>query len=90
MSIGLILFSLADSMILPHFNMIGVAMISCALLCDALIGNIQEKTMKQNKAVNAEIVLYSYSIGFLYLLVILIITGDIFKGTEFCSKVITC
>ena len=87
MCIGLILFTLADSMISPRFDLIGVAMISCALLCDALIGNIQEKTMKQHKASNTEVVLYSYSIGFVYLFAILAFTGDIVKGASFCSKV---
>ncbi|XP_014221485.1 adenosine 3'-phospho 5'-phosphosulfate transporter 2 [Trichogramma pretiosum] len=86
MCFGLILFTLADSMISPRFDIIGVVMISCALLCDALIGNIQEKTMKKFKAANAEIVLYSYSIGFVYLFIILLLTGDFFKGTAFCVK----
>ncbi|KAJ8664561.1 hypothetical protein QAD02_006223 [Eretmocerus hayati] len=85
MCLGLILFTLADSMISPRFNFVGVAMISGALLCDALIGNIQEKTMKQHKATNTEVVLYSYSIGFFYLFVILALTGDIVKGASFCS-----
>ncbi|OXU29825.1 hypothetical protein TSAR_010940 [Trichomalopsis sarcophagae] len=86
MCLGLILFTLADSMISPRFDLIGVAMISCALLCDALIGNIQEKTMKQHKATNTEVVLYSYSIGFVYLFAILAFTGDMSRGASFCSK----
>ncbi|XP_058795305.1 adenosine 3'-phospho 5'-phosphosulfate transporter 2 [Phymastichus coffea] len=86
MCLGLILFTLADSMISPRFDLVGVAMISCALLCDALIGNIQEKAMKQHKASNIEVVLYSYSIGFLYLFIILTFTGDIVKGASFCSN----
>ena len=52
-------------------------MITWALLCYVLVRNIKEKTMKQNRALNAEIFLYSYSIGFLYLLFC----------TEFCTKV---
>lgn len=87
MCLGLILFTLADSMISPRFDMVGVAMISCALLCDAVIGNIQEKAMKQHKATNTEVVLYSYSIGFLYLFIILTFTGDIVKGISFCGNV---
>lgn len=87
MCLGLILFTLADSMISPRFDTIGVLMISCALLCDALIGNIQEKAMKLHKASNTEVVLYSYSIGFIYLFCILFTTGDISKGAAFCIKV---
>ncbi|XP_015608108.1 adenosine 3'-phospho 5'-phosphosulfate transporter 2 isoform X4 [Cephus cinctus] len=86
MCIGLILFTLADSMISPRFDFIGVVMISCALLCDAIIGNVQEKAMRQYKGTNTEVVLYSYSIGFLYLLLILLLTGDFVKGVSFCAK----
>ncbi|XP_014207502.1 adenosine 3'-phospho 5'-phosphosulfate transporter 2 [Copidosoma floridanum] len=86
MCLGLILFTLADSMISPRFNAVGVTMISCALLCDALIGNVQEKAMRQHKASNTEVVFYSYSIGFVYLFLILMYTGDIFKGASFCSQ----
>ncbi|XP_034939182.1 adenosine 3'-phospho 5'-phosphosulfate transporter 2 [Chelonus insularis] len=83
--IGLVLFTLADSMISPRFSIIGVIMISSALICDAIIGNLQEKAMKQYKATNTEVVLYSYSIGFLYLFIILLVTGELQKGVAFCS-----
>ncbi|KAH0540647.1 adenosine 3'-phospho 5'-phosphosulfate transporter 2 [Cotesia glomerata] len=82
---GLVLFTLADSMISPRFSIIGVMMISSALLCDAIIGNVQEKAMRQYKATNTEIVLYSYSIGFLYLFIILFTTGQLTKGVTFCA-----
>jgi adenosine 3'-phospho 5'-phosphosulfate transporter B3 len=62
-------------------------MISSALLCDAAIGNVQEKSMKAYKATNTEVVLYSYSIGFVYLFLIMLVTGDLGKGIEFCSTV---
>uniref|UniRef100_A0A1B6CZP9 Adenosine 3'-phospho 5'-phosphosulfate transporter 2 n=1 Tax=Clastoptera arizonana TaxID=38151 RepID=A0A1B6CZP9_9HEMI len=86
LSIGLTLFTLADSMVSPNFNMIGVLMISCALLCDAVIGNVQEKFMKSYGASNTEVVLYSYGIGFAYLLLVMLSTGGLFKGIEFCSQ----
>lgn len=63
-------------------------MISSALICDAIIGNVQEKSMKQYNASNTEVVLYSYSIGFLYILITMVLTGDFFRGIEFCAKVI--
>lgn len=65
----------------------GVLMISIALLCDAAIGNIQEKSMKAYKATNTEVVLYSYSIGFAYLFLIMLVTGDLSRGIAFCSMV---
>lgn len=86
MCVGLALFTLADSMISPRFDSVGVVMISCALLCDAVIGNVQEKAMRQHKASNTEVVLYSYSIGFVYLFIILLVTSDLQKGASFCAE----
>lgn len=62
-------------------------MISCALLCDAAIGNVQEKAMKKFKAPNSEIIFYSYFIGFFYLFFTLLVDGDLFKGYSFCYQV---
>ncbi|KAJ1529929.1 hypothetical protein ONE63_006657 [Megalurothrips usitatus] len=86
MCLGLTLFTLADSQISPVFSSIGVFMISCALLCDAAIGNVQEKSMKLFKASNAEVVLYSYFIGFVYLFVILIFSGNLLPSVGRCSQ----
>lgn len=43
--------------------------------------------MKKHSASNAEIVLYSYFIGFVYLLLVLLVTGELRDGTEFCIQV---
>lgn len=55
MCLGLILFTLADSQLSPSFEMTGVVMISLALVADAIIGNVQEKTIKQYNASNSEV-----------------------------------
>ncbi|XP_026805206.1 adenosine 3'-phospho 5'-phosphosulfate transporter 2 [Rhopalosiphum maidis] len=86
MCAGLILFTLADNKVSPDFNLIGIILISSALFCDALIGNFQEKMMKKHNASNAEIVLYSYFVGFLYLLFVLLVSGQLRDGTEFCIQ----
>lgn len=86
MCLGLALFTLADSYISPNFDMLGVLVISLALVCDAAIGNVQEKAMKGHSATNTEVVFYSYSIGFCYLLVIMLVTGKFFSGFSFCLK----
>lgn len=87
MCVGLAWFTLADSYISPNFNTLGVIMISLALLCDAIIGNVQEKTMNSYNSTNTEVVFYSYSLGFLYLFIILALTGKFFNGFYFCLKV---
>ncbi|XP_065086778.1 adenosine 3'-phospho 5'-phosphosulfate transporter 2 [Ochlerotatus camptorhynchus] len=86
MCLGLTLFTLADSQVSPNFDSFGVLLISMALLCDAAIGNVQEKAMREHMAPNNEVVLYSYGIGFVYLSVVMLLTGNLFSGITFCMK----
>lgn len=60
-----------------------------ALLCDAIIGNVQEKSMKLYGAANAEVVLFSYAIGFCYIFAVMLITGGFMDGVEFFAQVST-
>lgn len=62
-------------------------MISTALLFDAVIGNVQEKAMREYNAPNNEVVLYSYGIGFVYLFVAMLLSGNILSGLRFCATV---
>uniref|UniRef100_A0A8C5B8D1 Adenosine 3'-phospho 5'-phosphosulfate transporter 2 n=1 Tax=Gadus morhua TaxID=8049 RepID=A0A8C5B8D1_GADMO len=87
MSLGLIWFTLADSKLAPNFNLTGVLLISLALCADAAIGNVQEKAMKLHNGSNSEMVLYSYSIGFVYILTGLLCVGDLGPAAAFCSEV---
>ncbi|XP_030767453.1 adenosine 3'-phospho 5'-phosphosulfate transporter 2 [Sitophilus oryzae] len=86
MCVGLTLFTLADSQVQPNFNTKGITVISLALLCDAVIGNVQEKNMKGYGAPNAEVVLYSYGLGFVYIFVVMLATGDFFRGLSFFAE----
>lgn len=88
MCLGLILFTLADSAVMPNFDSRGVMMISVALLCDAVIGNVQEKAMKQSAVApsNAELILYSYSVGFVYLLVYMLVFSDMRAAFQVWSQ----
>lgn len=63
-------------------------MISCALLCDAIIGNVQEKMLKKFSASNTELVMYSYAIGFFYLFLLMLLTGSIWTGVLYVPKVV--
>ena len=77
-----------DSQISPNFDTFGVIMISTALLFDAIIGNVQEKAMREHNAPNNEVVLYSYGIGFVYLFIFMLLSGNILPGLRFCATVI--
>lgn len=46
--VGLILFTLADAKTTPNFSIIGVLMISGALIMDSLMGNLQEAIFTMN------------------------------------------
>lgn len=46
--VGLILFTLADAQTSPNFSMIGVIMISGALIMDSFLGNLQEAIFTMN------------------------------------------
>ncbi|XP_065843398.1 adenosine 3'-phospho 5'-phosphosulfate transporter 2-like isoform X2 [Oscarella lobularis] len=86
MSAGLVLFTLADSSVSPNFDKTGVVFISSALCADAIIGNVQEKTMKAYSASNTEVVLYSYGIGFIYLLFCLVLNGGLVDAFRAYAK----
>lgn len=86
MSLGLIWFTLADSTIQPNFSVTGVMLVSLALLCDAVIGNVQEGAMKQYGEGTTHVVLYSYSYGFFIILVGLLCTGQLFAALPFAAE----
>lgn len=46
--VGLILFTLADAQTSPNFSVIGVMMVSGALVMDAFLGNLQEAIFTMN------------------------------------------
>ncbi|ELU03367.1 hypothetical protein CAPTEDRAFT_169370 [Capitella teleta] len=86
MSIGLIFFTLADSSVSPTFSLYGILLISLALCADAVIGNVQEKVMKQYSASNTEMVLYSYAIGTVYIFIGQLLTGQLVEAFNFCLE----
>lgn len=61
-------------------------LISLALCADAVIGNAQEKAMKAYEATNTEVVLFSYGIGFFYLLFGLLLNGSLIPAFIVYSK----
>jgi len=86
MSLGLIFFTLADAQISPKYDTTGVIMITLALTADAAIGNVQEKHMKKSNATNTEVVLYSYFIGFIYILLFMVATNQLGEAYRFCAE----
>ena len=73
--------------LINNYLPLGVLMISLALLADALIGNVQEKAIKKCGAPNCEVVLYSYSMGLVYLGLALVFTGQLIPSIQLANQV---
>lgn len=86
LSLGLIVFTLADVKISPRYSVTGMVLISLALCADAVIGNIQERVMRKNDVTAVEMVHKSYKIGIGFLLVVCIATGELFNAFAFCAE----
>jgi len=84
---GLCVLTLANKYIDAFsFDPRGVLLISGALIGDAFIGNLQEKTMRTYNVHQRELVYYSYTIGCGYLLFISLITGELISALQFCAQ----
>jgi adenosine 3'-phospho 5'-phosphosulfate transporter B3 len=83
MCIGLAWFVLAESTLDMNFDATGVAMLSLALAADAALGNVQEKAMKQYHAANAEVICYSYTLGFVYLALAMASSGTLLPSAAY-------
>ena len=65
----------------------GVMIICLALVADAIIGNYQEKIMRIHHVPNVEMVFYSFSFGFLFVLSGLLVTNNLFSSLAFWNQV---
>lgn len=54
-----------------------------ALFDDAILGNVQEKVMKEDEATSDEVVCYSHSCGSVFLALLCLIHGELVQGFEF-------
>ncbi|XP_003374445.1 putative thrombospondin type 1 domain protein [Trichinella spiralis] len=86
MTVGLIMFSLADAAVNPEFNSTGFLCVGMALFSDAVIGNLQEASMRMYAPENNEIMAYTYSIAFLYSAFFTALNGNLIAGISFTLK----
>ncbi|VFQ87595.1 unnamed protein product [Cuscuta campestris] len=84
---GLILFTLADASTSPNFSMVGIIMISGALVMDSFLGNLQEAIFTLNpETTQMEMLFCSTVVGAPFLLVPMILTGELFKAWKSCYQ----
>ncbi|KAG8391747.1 hypothetical protein BUALT_Bualt01G0219200 [Buddleja alternifolia] len=85
--IGLILFTLADAQSSPNFSVIGVLMVSGALIMDAFLGNLQEAIFTLNpETTQTEMLFCSTLVGMPFLIPPMIFTGELFTAWNSCSQ----
>ncbi|PKI53128.1 hypothetical protein CRG98_026490 [Punica granatum] len=87
---GLILFTLADAQSSPNFSLIGVLMITAALVFDSFLGNLQEAIFTVNtettQAIFMEMLFCSTLVGLPFLIPPMLLTGELFKAWSSCSQ----
>ena len=69
--VGLILFTLADAQTSPNFSVIGVVMVSGALVMDSFLGNLQEAIFTMNPETTQVIHIFFFYPIFHYLVAFL-------------------
>mmetsp|Transcript_20645 Transcript_20645/g.52908 ORF Transcript_20645/g.52908 Transcript_20645/m.52908 type:complete len:395 (-) Transcript_20645:184-1368(-) len=75
---GISSFTLGDKAMSPSFSVIGVALISFALVCDALTSNLEEKLFfrKDKPSSEPEVILYTSLFGGVASLIVTVLTGE--------------
>ncbi|BBG97471.1 UDP-N-acetylglucosamine transporter family [Prunus dulcis] len=83
--VGLILFTLADAQTSPNFSVIGVLMVSGALVMDSFLGNLQEAIFTMNpETTQMEMLFCSTVVGLPFLIPPMLLTGELFKAWNSC------
>ncbi|KAK1374782.1 UDP-galactose/UDP-glucose transporter 2-like [Heracleum sosnowskyi] len=85
--VGLIIFTLADANTSPNFSVIGVVMVSSALVMDAFLGNLQEAIFTTNpETTQKEMLFCSTVVGLPFLVPPMILTGELFTAWKSCYQ----
>ncbi|EOX96105.1 hypothetical protein QUC31_005390 [Theobroma cacao] len=85
--VGLILFTLADAQTSPNFSVIGVVMVTGALVMDSFLGNLQEAIFTMNpETTQMEMLFCSTVVGLPFLIPPMLLTGELFKAWNSCSQ----
>ncbi|KAK9103447.1 hypothetical protein Sjap_020701 [Stephania japonica] len=85
--VGLILFTLADAQSSPNFSVIGVIMVSGALVMDSFLGNLQEAIFTVNpETTQTEMLFCSTVVGLPFLIPPMVLTGELFKAWNSCYQ----
>ncbi|GLT62216.1 hypothetical protein SLA2020_348700 [Shorea laevis] len=85
--VGLILFTLADAQTSPNFSVLGVLMVTGALVMDSFLGNLQEAIFTMNpETTQMEMLFCSTVVGLPFLIPPMLLTGELFNAWTSCSQ----
>ncbi|XP_071726738.1 UDP-galactose/UDP-glucose transporter 2-like [Rutidosis leptorrhynchoides] len=85
--VGLILFTLADANTSPNFSIIGVVMVTGALIMDSFLGNLQEAIFTINRdTTQIEMLFCSTVVGTPFLVPPMLVTGELFRAWKSCYE----
>jgi adenosine 3'-phospho 5'-phosphosulfate transporter B3 len=76
---GISTFTLGDKAMSPSFSLIGVMLITLALVCDALTSNLEEKLFfrKDKPSSEPEVILYTSLFGSVGSMLVTVLTGEL-------------
>ena len=80
---GLAIFLNADSKDSPVFDVVGVIMLACALLCDGLLNNFSEVVMNKYKVGHDAFQMNLSSVGCVFLTLLALLRDDFFPALKF-------
>jgi len=81
---GISSFTLGDRALSPRFSFAGVALISAALVCDSLTGNLEERLFfrKPSPSTQAEVILYTSAFSCAGAAAVLVATGELLPAAR--------
>eukprot|EP00474_Spongospora_subterranea_P000440 CRZ00898.1 hypothetical protein [Spongospora subterranea] len=86
LTIGMIIFSLGNSLSPTALDRTGLILISGAVISDAFIGNAQELILRTYLSSKLELMYYTKGLGTLFILIVCILSGELYHGLYFCSQ----
>jgi len=79
------LFSLGDNAVSPEYSSTTIVIVLVSLIADALHSNTQESVLKDQKAPESEVMLFTNLFATLCTLVVCIMNGELWIAYEFCA-----
>jgi len=79
------LFSLGDISVTPSYSYTGIVIVLVSLIADALHSNTQESVLKDAKAPESEVMLFTNMFATLCTLLVCILTGELWEAFNYCA-----